>query len=78
MAFFKPSSPGSSLPGKSFARLHAVIWVLIYTGLLTLVFGLALARLDNELGWAVALGGALVALVGAALIYIRSKMKADS
>ena len=78
MGFFKPSPSGASLAGKSLARLHALIWVLIYGGLLTLVFGLALARLDDEFGWAVVLGGGLSALAGFALIYIRSKIKPAS
>ena len=36
-------------------RLHKLIWVLIYGGLLTLVLGLATGRSDAALGWSLAL-----------------------
>lgn len=72
MGFFKLSSGGSS--SKSVARLQALIWVLIYAGLLTLVLGLSVARIDHALGWSmVAIGGA-VAAVGFVLIWVRSRM----
>lgn len=73
MGFFKPSSGGTS--SKSVARLQALIWVLIYAGLLTLVLGLSVARIDYALGWSmVAIGGALAA-VGFLLIWVRSRME---
>lgn len=77
MGFFKPSASATA-SGKSVARLQALIWVLIYGGLLTLVLGLAVERLDDEVGWTLVLGGGLVALAGFALIYVRSKIKLDS
>ena len=40
MGFFKPSA--STTSNKAAARLHGLIWVLIYGGLLTLVLGLNL------------------------------------
>jgi formate hydrogenlyase subunit 3/multisubunit Na+/H+ antiporter MnhD subunit len=72
MAFFKPGSDGA--PSKSIARLHALIWALIYAGLLTLVLGLSVQRTDDALGWALVVIGALVATVGFVLIYVRSRM----
>ena len=76
MGFFKPSSRPVS--NKSMARLQALIWVLIYGGLLTLVLGLSVERLDDEFGWALVVGGGVVAVAGFALIYVRSKIRPDS
>ena len=77
MGFFKPSSC-AAVSSKSVARLQALIWVLIYGGLLTLVLGLAVERIDDEVGWTLVLGGGLVAVAGFALIYVRSRIKLDS
>ena len=72
MAFFKPSTAGSS--NKSIARLQALIWILIYAGLLTLVLGLSAARIDHAAGWLLVLAGGIVAAVGFFLIWVRSRM----
>ena len=58
-------------------RLQQLIWVFIYGGLLTLVLGLSVERNDESLGFLMALGGGGLALLGAVLIYVRSRMKAD-
>ena len=58
-------------------RLHKLIWVLIYGGLLTLVLGLATGRSDAALGWSLVLGGGLAAAVGVVLIAVRSRLKTD-
>ena len=58
-------------------RLQALIWVFIYGGLLTLVLGLSVERNDESLGFVMALGGGGLALLGAVLIYVRSRLKAD-
>ncbi|MES2363325.1 MAG: hypothetical protein V4646_16260 [Pseudomonadota bacterium] len=73
MSFFKPSSEPSS--GKFIARLQALIWILIYGGLLTLVLGLSVQRTSDPIGWSMVVGGALVAALGAVLIYVRSRLK---
>ena len=73
MGFFKPSTDAAS--DKAVARLQALIWVLIYAGLLTLVLGLSVQRLDADTGWLLVAGGALVAAVGVVLIYVRSRIK---
>lgn len=72
MAFFKPSISGR--PNKSIARLHSLIWILIYAGLLTLVLGLSAARIDDAIGWSLVVTGAIVAAVGFLLIWVRSRM----
>lgn len=58
-------------------RLQQLVWVLIYGGLMTLVLGLSVQRTDDALGWSLVAGGALVALVGVVLIFVRSRMKTD-
>ena len=72
MAFFKPSAdPVSS---KAVARLQALIWVLIYGGLLTLILGLSVQRTDDAIGWSMVVGGGIVAAIGFVLIYVRSRI----
>ena len=74
MGFFKVSK---GTPPKTIARLQALIWVLIYGGLLTLVLGLSTRRFDGSLGWSLMVAGTLVAVVGVVLIYVRSRLKSD-
>ena len=57
--------------------VQQLIWVLVYGGLLTLVLGISVQRTDDTLGWTLILGGALVALIGFALVFVRSRLKAD-
>lgn len=73
MSFFKPLS--EKVTSKSVARLHTLIWTLIYGGLLTLVLGLSVQRSDDPIGWSMVVAGALVAAAGCVLIYVRSRMK---
>jgi len=58
-------------------RLHTIIWVLVYGGLLTLVLGLSVQRNDDDLGWSMVAAGLVVALLGFALVFVRARMKAD-
>jgi hypothetical protein len=58
-------------------RLHTLIWVLVYGGLLTLVLGLSVQRSDDDLGWSMVAVGLAVALLGFALVFVRARMKAD-
>lgn len=75
MGFFKPTSAGMpSASGKLIARLQALIWILIYAGLLTLVLGLSAARIDSAIGWSLVAGGGIMAAVGFFLIWVRSRM----
>ena len=58
-------------------RVQQLVWVLIYGGLLSLVMGLSVQRTDAGLGWSLVIGGAIVALAGVVLIFVRARMKAD-
>ncbi len=56
-------------------RLQTLIWVLIFGGLMALVFGLSLQRYRPEAGMVFIAGGALIALIGAVLILVRARLK---
>jgi hypothetical protein len=72
VSFFKPSADPVS--NKNVARLQALIWVLIYGGLLTLVLGLSMERLDDAIGWSMVVIGGIIAAAGFVLIYVRSRI----
>jgi hypothetical protein len=56
------------------ATVETLAWVLLYGGLLLAVLGLAVQRLDDALGWPLAVLGALAAGAGVVLIGVRSRM----
>lgn len=60
---------------KPHAALDKWIWVLIYVGLFTFVLGIATSRIEPVLGWSMAAPGAVLAVVGFVLIYVRSRLK---
>ena len=62
------SSPAAS-------RVEVWIWVLVYAGLALLGLGLAVQRSDGSLGWTIAAIGVVLALAGAVLVWVRSRMK---
>jgi hypothetical protein len=68
------SSNAAPKPPKPHARLEKWIWILIYGGLFLLIIGIATGRTDASLGWSIAVPGAVVALVGFVLIYVRSRL----
>ncbi|MEJ8848415.1 hypothetical protein [Variovorax rhizosphaerae] len=59
------------------ARIENWIWILIYGGLFLLILGIATARIDAFTGWMMAVPGAVAAVVGVVLIYVRSRLKDD-
>ena len=76
MSFFKPLTEGAA--NKSIGRLHTLIWALIYGGLLAAVLGLFVLRADDSAGWFMVVLGSAAAIVGCALIYVRSKLKTEA
>ncbi len=56
------------------AAVEKLVWVLIYGGLLAVCFGVFVARSEAALGWSISVVGAVVAAVGFALIWVRSRM----
>jgi len=75
MSFFKPSTEPSS--NRTVRRLHNLIWAFIYGGLLISVLGLSVQRSNDAIGWSMVTVGAVVAVIGCVLIYVRSRMKAE-
>jgi hypothetical protein len=59
------------------ARLEALVWTLIYGGLLVLCLGLFLLRASAGFAWTLIVIGGLVAAVGATLIIVRSRRPDD-
>ena len=56
------------------STVEALVWVLVYGGLLLLCLGVFVLRTDAMLGWLMVLAGGAIAAVGALLIYLRSRM----
>jgi hypothetical protein len=56
------------------STVEALVWVLIYGGLLLLSLGLFVQRADGPLGWLLIATGGLLAAGGVVLIYLRSRM----
>ena len=54
--------------------VEKLTWVLIYGGLLVLSLGLFLLRSGADMGSALLLAGAAAAVVGVALVVVRSRM----
>ena len=57
------------------ATLDALIWLLIYSGLLVLSLGVFLQHPAPGLGWTLVLVGALEAASGCVLIWVRSRRR---
>ena len=53
------------------------IWVFIFAGIFVFGLGLAVARTDGGLGGAIAALGGLLVLVGAVLVWARSRIKSS-
>ena len=56
------------------STVEALVWVLVYGGLLLLCLGLFTARSNADLGWLLGMAGGAIAAVGVVLIYVRSRM----
>ena len=56
------------------STVEALVWILVYGGLLLLCLGLFVARADGTLGWLLVLAGGGIATAGVVLVYIRSRM----
>jgi hypothetical protein len=56
------------------STLDTLIWVFLYGGLLIVGLGLSVSRSDASLGWALVTGGGVITVLGAVLVYVRSRM----
>ena len=76
MGFYKPGANHINEP--KMARLHKIIWALIFVGLLAIILGIFVGKTDDSIGWMMLAAGGLATAAGAVLIYVRSTMSADS
>ena len=76
MGFYKPGANHPTDP--RMARLHKIIWALIFGGLLTLILGIFVEKTDVAIGWMMIAAGSVMTVVGAVLIYVRSTMTSDT
>ena len=76
MGFYKPGANHTADP--KMARLHKIIWTLIFGGLLVVILGIFVGKTDDVIGWSMAAAGGVLTAVGAVLIYVRSTMTSDS
>ncbi|MES2975280.1 MAG: hypothetical protein V4757_16815 [Pseudomonadota bacterium] len=58
--------------------IDKLIWRLIYGGLFVLVFGLILRSGGMGMNWLLVAGGTCLAIAGAVLLYVRSRLREDS
>ena len=58
----------------SIARIETLIWVFIYGGLFLIAVGAALRRAGQGLGVPVIAGGGAFVVVGAVLVWVRSRL----
>jgi hypothetical protein len=58
--------------------VEKLVWVLVYGGLLVLSLGVFVTRRTDVLGAVLTVLGAVAALAGVALVWVRSRMKADA
>ena len=72
MGFYKPGANHPADP--KMARLHKIIWTLIFGGLLTVIMGIFVGKTDDAIGWMMVAAGGVLTAVGAVLIYVRSTM----
>jgi hypothetical protein len=63
---------------KTIKRIDNLIWVLIFGGLFIIVFGLLLRQGGVAMHWPIAAVGAVLAVTGAVLIWVRSRLTQDS
>ena len=63
---------------KAIQWVERLVWMLVYGGLFTAVIGIATRTHDPATGWSLIVIGGLVAAIGALLVWVRSRMRADS
>lgn len=74
MSFFKKYNGTTNL---RLARLETLIWTLIYGGLLALIVGAFMGRGAEGSGVGLMVLGAVVAVIGVVLIYVRSRLREE-
>jgi uncharacterized membrane protein len=75
MGFYKPGANHPTDP--KMAKLHKIIWTLIFGGLLTLILGFFVGKNGHAMGWMMMTAGGVLTVIGALLIYVRSTMTSE-
>ena len=70
--------PSRAASNKLVRRIERLTWILIYGGLLTLILSWWVLPSDEGIGYLLLGCGAVIAVIGFLMIYVRSKIKADS
>jgi hypothetical protein len=60
------------------ARVERLVWILIYGGMLCAVLGFAVRDTAGDAGGALVVAGAIAAIVGVVLIFVRARMREDA
>ena len=76
MGFYKPGA--NHVQDPKMARLHKVIWTLIFGGLLTIILGIFVQRAGDVIGWMMVVAGGVLTAIGMVLIYVRSTMMTET
>ena len=76
MGFYKPGA--NHVQDPKMARLHKIIWTLIFGGLLTIILGIFVERAGDAIGWMMVVAGGVLTAIGMVLIYVRSTMSAET
>ena len=58
-------------------RADKLIWVFLFAGLAGLGLGISVARSDGTLGWVFMLGGGVLMVAGAAILWRRSRTRSQ-
>jgi hypothetical protein len=59
------------------ARSDKLIWIFLFAGLAGLGLGVSVARSDAALGWVFMLGGVVLMVAGAAILWRRSRERSQ-
>lgn len=70
MGFYKPGANHTTDPKT--ARLHKIIWTLIFVGLIATILGVFVEKAGDASGWVMMAAGGVMTAIGAVLIYVRS------
>ena len=73
-----PQRPSRAVSNKLVRRIEGLTWILIYGGLLALILGWWVLPSDDGIGYLLLGCGAVIAVIGFLMIYVRSKIKGDS
>ena len=76
MGFYKPGA--NHVQDPKMARLHKIIWTLVFGGLITIILGIFVERAGDATGWMMVVAGGVLTAIGVGLIYVRSTMSTET